>query len=329
VAVVCGVIAGLAGVAAFGGFAFTSGWAAANRAGNATINHVAPEPIIVAVPEYGQRSGVLMPDVRGLTEQDARQALADAGVPGEIVTAEQRPAAGRAGVVIQQAPVQGASIDSTAQVLLVVSTPAVVPAVVGRSPAEGAAELMGMGVRVVQKRVYEPGATLGRIVSTEPEAGSELPEEITFNVADSPAELQLSDKNTTAGSFSAHADVEVAGRTFSRSIDITGRLEPSVATWTLAGNGVELTGSVVLDDYADEEEQALLQILGDGRELYRGLVNSKTPVALPTTDLTGVQALSVVVTAVATEDSSSYHSVSISLLDLKVLGSYDQIAAIR
>jgi hypothetical protein len=169
---------------------------------------------------------------------------------------------------------------------------------------------------------------LGRIVSTEPAAGAELPEEIAFNVADSPAELQLADKDTSIGSVRAYSNVEVEGKAYDRAIELTGRDDtPATASWLIGGNGVELVGAVALDDNTGADQQAVLQILGDSRELYRGGVNLKTPVALPALDVTGVQTITLVVTAVAPPDR--YYAVTVSLLDLKLLASYDQIAAIR
>jgi hypothetical protein len=326
---ICGIAAGVAAVAAFGAFAFVSGWGASNRAGNATAPHAAPEPVLIAVPEYGQRAGVLMPDVRGLNQAEARQALSDAGVPGEIVAVEERPAAGVPGVVIQQTPVQGVSIDNAAQVLLVVSTPAVVPDVVGLTPAEGASELMGMGVRVNQVRVYAPGAQIGRIVSTVPGSGAGLPEEIVFNVADKAAELQLADKEPTTSRPSTSSQVEINGVQYEREISLTGNEDPATTSWLISGNGVEMLGSAALNRRADDDDQAVLRILGDGRELHRVTLTSKTPVALPTINVSGVQTLTVTVTAVQKAGETRPRSVTVSLLDLKLLGSYDQIAAVK
>lgn len=111
--VICLVFAGV-------GLASVAGWAAANKLVVAERELPKTEIKVISLPDYSQDVSARMPDVRGLTENDARQALVDAGIPAEFVSLTERDAAGKAGLIIQQTPVFGALNPNA--VTLIVST---------------------------------------------------------------------------------------------------------------------------------------------------------------------------------------------------------------
>jgi hypothetical protein len=322
-----GAIVGASGLAlavlALTGWAFASGWASANRAGNATKEHAQAESVLIALPDYaGSEGAVVMPDVRGLDLDTAMQVLADAGVPEQIISTTERPAAGDPGVVVQQTPVFGAS--NPAGVLLVVSIEATVPDVVGQTAGNGVDALQGMGVRVIQQKVYVPGAKPGTITSTEPQAGAHLPETIIFKIADTPVERNLSELTVSGSSISKATDVVVGGVTYKTAFYLSAAKDPRETSWNLGGGAVELTGKLALRNAPEAGDAARVEILADGKVLGTYNVTSldTTDIALNVSDVT-----SLVIRVTDTSTPNAY-GIGIAFYDFKVLGSYDQMGAV-
>lgn len=121
---------------------------------------VAPTPTIV------------VPDVVGLPQDQARQALQDAGFR---VTPETEPAAAEAGVVIRTDPAAGKSATDTGFVRMVVSSgPAEVqvPTVVGSTQERAVAQLTGQGFEVTVRTARDDTVGAGLVVSQSPPGGA-------------------------------------------------------------------------------------------------------------------------------------------------------------
>ena len=121
---------------------------------------VAPTPTIV------------VPDVVGLPQDQARQALQDAGFR---VTPETEPAAAEAGVVIRTDPVAGESLREAAFVSMVVSggpAQVQVPTVVGSTQERAVAQLTGQGFEVTVRTARNDTVGAGLVVSQSPAGGA-------------------------------------------------------------------------------------------------------------------------------------------------------------
>ncbi|MDR2252836.1 MAG: PASTA domain-containing protein [Bifidobacteriaceae bacterium] len=314
-----GVGAALFAVGALTGYAFTSGWGAANRAGNATLLHTQVEEVLISVPEFGGLEGAaVMPDVRGLSQDEAMQVLVDAGVPEQIVTTAERSAAGEPGTVIQQSPVFGSPNPAT--VLLVISTEATVPEVVGRSAQSGVDALQGMGARVIQEKVFVPGATVGFITETIPAAGTRLPETITFRIADTPVERVLAEVSTVVGYVSNYSDVVVDGVTYASGFQVGAGSEPTQIAWNLNNAATLLRGKLGLDPDQTEEQSARIEFFADGELIHTQDITTATPTDFEI-DVSGVGTLMLVVTNTREES----YSVRAAFYDATLVGSYTQM----
>lgn len=257
-------------------------WLATNTA---VASQALAKPEIVHVPLVNDlESDVLMPDVRGLTPQDALEVLADAGIDASIVTTTSRPAAGTSGVVLQQTPVFGT--PEPAAVELVVSEPAVVPDLTGLDRREAINRLVELGARVEQVAVYDPDAAIDRVVGVEPIAGSALPESVTLTVTAAASSVYFSNLDRD-GYCSTSSTLKINGKSYAQGLVCDSSTSGSDTAWQL-GNAVDVvTGTLGIPDTEDAASSVRVQILGDGVLLASVdlVYGSSAPIDLRTTGI--------------------------------------------
>lgn len=257
------------------GLASVAGWAAANKLVVAEQDRPNTEVRVISLPDYSQDVSARMPDVRGLTADDARQALVDAGIPADFVTVTERAAAGTSGIIIQQTPVFGATNPNA--VTLVVATEAKIPDSAGQPAQDVISSLRALGARVEQVRVFEPDSEEGTVVRTEPEAGNAVPDVVTVYTSDSPVTRSFDDFEEITGGGSSETDVLHLGVKYENGVSFsTGRGdEAEESAWDLKGKVVLLEGQYALD--AKSEGSALVTVLGEGVSIAQMEVSSTAP----------------------------------------------------
>jgi beta-lactam-binding protein with PASTA domain/tRNA A-37 threonylcarbamoyl transferase component Bud32 len=110
-----------------------------------------------------------VPDLSGLTLDDARQAL---GGEFELSVAETRDSAEPEGTILSQDPTGGTSMDVGEEVSVVVSSGQVeVPDVAGQSEDEARQVLEEAGFTVQTQEVASDSVEVGAVISQSPEAG--------------------------------------------------------------------------------------------------------------------------------------------------------------
>jgi serine/threonine-protein kinase len=116
-----------------------------------------------------------VPSVVGKSEQDATQALSQAGFNvGKITT--DSTSTEPAGTVLQQSPGGGSQAKPGTSVNLTVSGGAVkVPSVVGESVTDAISSLSQAGLTYTIVTITQPGVPPGVVVSQTPGAGSAVP----------------------------------------------------------------------------------------------------------------------------------------------------------
>ena len=117
---------------------------------------------------------VSVPDVTGMTQDEATTALADAGLVAVPVEAYVADVA--AGEVAEQEPAAGDRVSPLSEVLVTVSlgegtTSVVVPDVVGLTQAKATNELEAAGLAVTVAKAWSPDVAEGRVIAQEPKAG--------------------------------------------------------------------------------------------------------------------------------------------------------------
>ncbi len=160
------------------------------------------------VEEAAAAAAGTMPNLAGLTEAQARQALFSVGVKGEILAVVSRPAAGQSGIVIEQRPAPGEKTGNSVTVVL--SAPAVVPKVVGLDGSKARDQFAALGAGVIVAREYRDGASEGTVLAVSPAEGSPLTDRVTLTLASAPSSVFLSklraaDSDCSSGSETTNA----------------------------------------------------------------------------------------------------------------------------
>src|ERR1044071_6983218 len=129
-----------------------------------------------------------VPDVVGKSEQDAEQAISQAGFNGGNVTTDSTSTQPQ-GTVIRQSPPGGRPAKPGTPVDLTVSGGGIhVPSVVGETITEATSQLSQAGLTFKIVPVDQPGATPGTVLSQNPGAGATVPPQtqVTLQVVGSP-----------------------------------------------------------------------------------------------------------------------------------------------
>jgi beta-lactam-binding protein with PASTA domain len=136
-------------------------------------------PVGVLVSKGRPEVTVAVPDVTGMTADEATTTLADAALTA--VPVEAYVAAVPAGDVADQEPAPGALVRPLSEVLVTVSlgegtTSVTVPDVVGSREADAVDELEVAGLVVTTGRAYSADVAAGRVIAQAPEAGASVEE---------------------------------------------------------------------------------------------------------------------------------------------------------
>ncbi|MFP5333854.1 MAG: PASTA domain-containing protein, partial [Actinomycetes bacterium] len=139
---------------------------------------------VVLTVEPGE---VSVPDLRGMTQQEARAELQELGLEPGVVTTED-DAEVDAGRVVRTEPESGASVPPGTQVDLVLSSGEVeLPNLVGQPFQEARATLIDLGLEVVIERTPTDEQEVDHVVSQDPGPGTvEQGSTVTLVVADPP-----------------------------------------------------------------------------------------------------------------------------------------------
>ncbi len=144
---------------------------------------MAPGTVLAASPDQGTRAAEgstvsltvavphVVPEVLGLTQQEAADALAAEGL-GTISVVEQKSNDAE-GTVLSVAPEAGTEVLSTDEITLTVAVPYTVPDVTGLGKSDATDALEAEGYTVDTHWTYSEDVEEGTVLYTEPEAGTE------------------------------------------------------------------------------------------------------------------------------------------------------------
>lgn len=246
-----------------------------------------PAPIEIALEPEGTELAPdrLMPDIRGLSEKDARQTLSDYGVPADAVTIDRVPHLSPEGFVVAQDPVGGTK--NPGQVTLSLPSRPVMPDLAGTDEDAARIRVLEMGASATITRRYASGVAPGQVVDSVPKSGEPLAATVDLIVAATPQTAYLS-KTRSNGSCSRNS-VQVDGTKFENSVTCSARQsnDPSETYWLLNRRTAELTATLGMDDHSVPGTRARIVIDGDGRELFAGelVYGRKVALQVPTLDV--------------------------------------------
>jgi hypothetical protein len=237
-----------------------TGWWAADRFSRRS----APDINVVVDGSGGNAvEGVTMPDVRGLTAAEAKQVLADVGLDGVSVTERQQPWVGAVGRVVGQEPVAGQPVPST--ITLVISAPAVIPAVVGTDLTEAVRALQVLGAEVVVRRVYRDGVPADQVLEVAPAAGRPVPARVTVTASATAATMDLTELTAIETDCSRDNDFTVNGISRATGLICRGGAEFATAVYLLGRKTARLTATLGQPDAVAPGQRMVLQIVADGK----------------------------------------------------------------
>ena len=260
------------------GVGFATGWIVS---GNIDLSHVSashraatPAPTIA-----GFGSSILMPDVRGLAPDAAKQVLADAGIDVATVMLAVQPAAGQSGIVIAQTPAFGAAAPPT--VALVVSAATVVPSVVGQPATTAIGQLTKLGAQINRVSVYVPKAAIGDVVAIDPAPGAALPDIVILSVTAPPATATFASL-PASGNCRSSRSVHMNDKDWTDAVLCSVSLGVQTGEWSLNKEVDEITGTLGLADSTGSgssvsAQTASVQIVADSVVIGTYTVGSGTP----------------------------------------------------
>jgi hypothetical protein len=264
-----------------------------------------------------------VPDVRGLSEADARQVLADAGYGSAMVKISQVPSVMAAGTIAGQDPVAGTA--NPAAIVLSLPSPATMPPLTGKPVDEATRTLSAFGAQASLKRIYVPEASPGTVLETSPAAGSVLNATPELTVAGAPASAALSSLKAN-GSCGAVSSGSVNGTAITDGVKCSAGPDVATTFWILGRELARFKATVGVDDTADPGARVKVVISADGRVLFdRELGYGES--ADVDEDITGALRLDVKVSKGGSTSAKSSRE-SVLLGNAVLVGSTEAIAAL-
>lgn len=241
----------------------TAGWIAHER--------YAPEPEtveylvevdrpVVAERSNGAATGTV-PNVLGLSEEQGRQVMIDAGLDSASIVVERVPAAGDTERVVNQQPASGSLLGGA--VTLFVGVPSTMPDFTGATIAEARAQLSALGARPVITNRFDAATPEGQVLETVPAPGEPLPIDVSLVVSEPASSVFLSQvasirqdcsQTTLTANGTRYDEALVCRPTFDR----THTMEFAVAR---AATG--LTATIAHDDEGEIGSTALFSVYVD------------------------------------------------------------------
>lgn len=280
-----------------------------------------PAPVILpSVNPTGAAGAISVPDLIGLSANEARVVVRDLGLPVETIVTKTTPNAAQPGTVITQQPSPGPTWGPGQKITLELAAPATMPDLVAKPAAEAMDALTKLGATVgVEERVAPTAA--GAVLETRPAKGAALPQKVTIVVSSAGVGMYLAQLKPidTDGCY-AQTGVVINGKNYTASLvcrapSPTRRPVPIGGLYPLGKHAMVLRGTVGLVDN-QTATSATVRITGDGRVLWTKPVKVGSPQPFRL-DVTGVLKLQV--------DVVGPQGVTIALGDATVLGTQSEI----
>jgi hypothetical protein len=223
----------------------------------------ADRPVRVYAPETVVAGRI--PNVVGLSEEEAQRALGDAGVELSDVSVHDVPYVGPESLVVRQSPPSGQPVGKGA-VVLAVSAPAAMPDLDGSSESEARASLAELGAVVTLVDQYQPGAAEGTVLSTDPPSGEPIAGRVTLHVAEPLSSVFLTELEPVASTCRTGVLAVIAGTTQSEAIVCLPEhgAVPRGVTYALGGDVESFEAELGLDDRGDPDVPVAIRVYADG-----------------------------------------------------------------
>lgn len=216
---------------------------------------------------------VKVPDVVGMTEEEAREALNQRELGYKIVAREASDKYDK-GTVMKQGTTANKRVEKNTQIELTISTgkeevEVTVPDVTGKSESEAQSQLEDLGLVVESKASYSSSVDKGKVISTDPKAGKVLKEGDTVTMTISLGAEKVSVPNLIGKSEAdAQSALSAAGLTGSVSTSHSDSVEEGlvISQGTNAGTKVTAGTSVSFVVSLGKEKVSVPYLISLSRE---------------------------------------------------------------
>lgn len=203
-----------------------------------------------------------MPDLVGMTEAEARQALSDLGL--DTPTVSSRESFKAPGSVLEQVPSAGRVITGTVS-LVVAEAVSAVPNFVGGKVADVRAWAEPRGIEVRAESKLAPDKTDGEVLEQVPAAGAQAAQELVIKVADVPQIVTLADIRPVDQSYYQVNDIQMNGTIYPQVGLLTGTQSKPFAAFDLSRDWASLEMTLGVSDKRGSDVAVQVEFVADGQ----------------------------------------------------------------
>ena len=263
----------------------------------------------------------IVPNVIGLSADQATAVFLDAGYPAETILQSLTPAGGPPNLVVGQTPRPRAA--STGRVVLHVSQTTTTPDLVGLSLDDAKERLRDLGARAVVARDYDPNVPEGQVLSTSPAQGMTLPQEVELVVSEAPSAVFLRSLRATESDNCRAREVTIEDNTFDESYNCDASSEEAFITFTVNPGIARLRAELAQSIHNSDNVPITAIVSADGENVHEVRIDKGNPIEL---DANVLGATSVTIQFI--QQSSGSVTAQVLVANPTLIGSREAVDAV-
>ena len=251
---------------------------------------------ITTQDEEDKSGKVTVPDVRGMSEEDAKALLNKKGLGIQVVTRKESKKY-KAGKISKQTPEAGEKVSKHTKIEVVVSSGLVgskkaIPDVSGRSETEAQNELEEAGFKVTSSFQYDDSVESGKVISTTPEAGTKAEKGSTVTMlvsqgsnkktvpdvrgmADATAQSTIKSYGFNVGTVTYdYSDSVEKGMVISQTVEPGTKASAGTSISITVSNGPKPEEKIEVQSFVGQQESAL-KSWASSKGLYTNISDSQ------------------------------------------------------
>ena len=243
---------------------------------------------ITTQDEEDKSGKVTVPDVRGMSEENAKALLNKKGLGIQVVTRKESKKY-KAGKISKQTPEAGEKVSKHTKIEVVVSSGLVgskkaIPYVSGMSETEAQNELEEAGFKVTSSFQYDDSVESGKVISTTPEAGTkaEKGSTVTMLVSQGSNKKTVPDVQSTIKSYGFnvgtvtydYSDSVEKGMVISQTVEPGTKASAGTSISITVSNGPKPEEKIEVQSFVGQQESAL-KSWASSKGLYTNISDSQ------------------------------------------------------
>ncbi len=217
---------------------------------------------------------VEMPDLRGLTEAEARNVIQALGVDGPTI--ESQPSFEDPGTVLEQVPSPGRDVSGVVSLIVAESMPSM-PDFTDQKIADVRKWADPLGVTIRTETVLTTDKENDQVIDQVPPAGGQVSEEILITLAETPTTAFLAKMSSVEGRYVDIEDIPMNGTLYNGAVELAGN--GGWVAYNLSRDWSTLKVDIGVSDVESASALVQVEITGDGEVLYSepvafGTINS-------------------------------------------------------